>query len=207
MSESFDQLYGKKGIDTSYERETFTYRPTWKYEKKDLDQLLREEIKQSIERARTFTIAQNLLEYDELIADIGQMLRDLESRNPKEKIEKLKEHLSQKDYRALFAFEREHSSYQDTGDYELYSLLFHMKESLQVRRDFIDRHFRTQITHETEIKKIEEAERKSIEEWEYLEAKVMEGYALLAQQDEDEIHPADDTSLFINTHELNYEIL
>lgn len=209
MSETFETLYGNKGIDTPYEREKVTYRPELNYTKQNLNEILRPEMKQSIERARTFTIGQNLSEYDELIAEIDQILKDLEARNSADLISKLKEMLSQKQFKEIIAFEREQSGYRQTGDFEMYSLLFNMKESMSVRRDFIDERFRTQFTSETEIEKIQEAEEAAIGEWEQLEAKVLESYNELTSHEnhDDEDFSIQDESLSTSMPELNYEIL
>jgi hypothetical protein len=202
MSETFEQLYGNKGIDTPYERKQITYLPELNYNKRDLNEILRPETKQAIERARTFTINQNLSEYDELIADIDQVLKDLEARNDKGLIGKLKEMLSQKQFKEIIAFEREQSGYSQTGDFEIYSLLYNMKDSMSVRRDFLDDRFRTQITNETDIEKIQEAEESAIGEWEQLEAKVLESYKTLTESDSDQ-----DDSHSTSVQDLNYEVL
>lgn len=209
MSNStFDELYGNKGIDTPYERETVTYRPNMRYTKEDIHGALRPEVKQSIERARTFTISHNLSEYDELIQEVDRMLRDIEARNPKENMTRLNGMLSKKQFKEIISFEKQQSSYTQTGDYELYSLLFHMKESMQVRREFLDQRFRTQFTNETDIQKIEEAELKAIDEWEQLEAQAMDGYARMATYDEDNHeHSMGEDSLSGSQEQLDYEQL
>jgi hypothetical protein len=209
MAESFDQLYGNRGIDTTYEREKITYRPDLNYKKQKINELLRPEVKQSIERARRFTISNNLSDYDELIAEINQMLTDIEARNSKELIDQLKEMLAQKKYKEVATFERAYSGYNQTGDFELYSLLYYIKESAGVRREFIDGKFRTQLTGETEIELIQQAETDSIDNWELLEAKVIQGYQEMAhhEEDEDHVHPSDDDSLFMNNEELSYDAL
>lgn len=208
MSETFENLYGNKGIDTPYEREKITYKPEIKYAKKDLNEILRPETKQAIERARTFTISQNLSEYDELIADIDKMLKDIEARNNTTLVGELKELLSTKEYKAVLVFERTHSGYDATGDFELYSMLSNMKDSLSVRRDFIDDRFRTQITGESDIEKIQEAEEAAISEWEQLEATTLEKYQELSllHDHEDEMSIQDE-SLSTMLPELTYEEL
>lgn len=207
--ETFDQLYGNKGIDTDYERDTITYRPNLKYTKESIQTLLFPDIQQSIERARTFTISQNLSEYDELIAEVNQMLTDIEARNDVKQMTLLKSYIAQKQFSDLFAFEKEQSGYQQTGDYELYSSLSFMRDSMQTRRDFLDTRFRTQFTDETDLEKITEAESNSIDEWEQLEAKVAESYQGIVNQEEDpnHIHPLDDDSLTTNQEHLNLETL
>lgn len=207
--ETFETLYGNKGIDTPYEREKITYKPDIKYSKKDLREILRPETLNSLERSRTFTISHNLSEYDELIQDIDQMLQDLEARNSASLMSKLKDLLSQKAYKEILVFERENSGYQQTGDFELYTLLYHMKSSAIVRRDFLDERFRTQFTSETEIEKIQEAEEASIREWEQMEALVTEGYKdLVNHHDHDEEDfSIQDESLSAHPTELSYEYL
>lgn len=207
MSEAFDHLYGSKGIDTAYERDLVSYRPNIKYKKEQLSQIIRPEVQQSIERAKTFTISQNLEEYDELIAEIEQMMKDIASRNSKTLIDRLKERLSQKLYKEVMSFESEQSGYSQTGDYELYSLLYNMKASMETRRDFIDDRFRTQITSETDLAEIQAAEAQGIEEWEQLEARTMEGYRLMTNHDEDHAGAFDDDSLVTNLDHLSYEEL
>jgi hypothetical protein len=206
--ERFDDLYGGKGIDTPYEREKITYRPQINYTPKELNAILRPETKQAIERSRTFTISQNLAEYDELIQDIEQILKDLAERNPSQLIEELVSLLTAKKYKEVIDFERQHSGYLQSGDYELYSLLFNMKASCQVRRDFIDERFRTQLTSEQDIQKIQEAEEQAIMGWEQLEADVLESYKkLTVDNHEDEDFSIQDSSLTTSTQELTYEIL
>lgn len=201
--ETFDQLYGKKGIDTPYEREKITYRPHIQYSKEDIHKIVRPEILQSIERARTFTITHNLSEYDELIAEVDQMLKDIESRNTSDLIARLKTMLTDRQYKEVINFERQYSGYNKTGDFELYVLLSNMKESMQVRRNFLDDKFRTQLTSETDIQKIEEAELKSIDDWEQLEAKVVEGYKNLNHDhDEDDVQ---ESLLSVNNAQLSLE--
>lgn len=205
MSESFDKIYGGRGIDTPYEREKVEYRPQLKFKKEQLEFILRPETKQAIERSRTFTISHNLSEYDELIAEVGQMLKDIEARNKPDLMKTLNVYLSERKYKEQFILERQLSGYDQSGDYELYSLLYNMKESMQVRRDFIDNKFRTQITNETSIESIQESEEKSISEWEQLEARVLEGYKdIMNHDDEDEVHPLDDDTLTVNSTHLTY---
>lgn len=205
MSESFDKIYGGRGIDTPYEREKVEYRPQLKFKKEQLEFILRPETKQAIERSRTFTISHNLSEYDELIAEIDQMLKDIEARNKPDLMKTLNVYLSERKYKEQFILERQLSGYDQSGDYELYSLLYNMKESMQVRRDFIDDKFRTQITNETSIESIQESEEKSIGEWEQLEARVLEGYKnIMDHDDEDEVHPLDDDTLTVNSTHLTY---
>jgi hypothetical protein len=208
MTDTFDALYGNKGIDTPYERETLTYHPDFKYNKNDIATILRPEVKQSIERSRTFTISHNLSEYDELIVEINQMLQDLEVRNSKELMSTLKEQLAQHQLKEIIKFAQEQSGYNQTGDFELYTLLCQMKDSLAVRRDFIDNKFRTQLTNETDLEQIQIAENQSIDQWEQLEAKVLDGYKTLVNYNEDDhVHPIDDDSLFPNKQEMNYEVI
>lgn len=205
MSESFDKIYGGRGIDTSYEREKVEYRPQLKFKKEQLEFILRPETKQAIERSRTFTISHNLSEYDELIAEVDQMLKDIEARNKPDLMKTLNVCLSERKYKEQFILEKQLSGYDQSGDYELYSLLYNMKESMQVRRDFIDNKFRTQITNETSIESIQESEEKSISEWEQLEARVLEGYKdIMNHDDEDEVHPLDDDTLTVNSTHLTY---
>jgi len=208
-NEEFDQVYGSKGIDTLYEREAITYRPVIKYKKDQLAVLIREEIQQSIERSRTFMISNNLSDYDELIEEVDQMLKDIEERNPKDLISSLKSLLQGKKVNEVITFEREHCGYRQTGDFELYTLLYNMKQSMQTRRDFLDERFRTQITDETELTEIEKAESSSIDEWEQLEAQVNQAYQELAKhgEDDDHYHPLDDDSLSFNIEHLNYDEL
>ena len=208
-NEEFDKVYGSKGIDTLYEREAITYRPVIKYKKDQLAVLIREEIQQSIERSRTFMISNNLSDYDELIEEVDQMLKDIEERNPKDLISSLKSLLQGKKVNEVIAFEREHCGYRQTGDFELYTLLYNMKQSMQTRRDFLDERFRTQITDETELTEIEKAESSSIDEWEQLEAQVNQAYQELAKhgEDDDHYHPLDDDSLSFNIEHLNYDEL
>jgi hypothetical protein len=183
---TIDQLYGNKGIDTKYEHELITYRPDLSFSRDDINVLVRPEVQQSIERSKTFTISHNLSEYDELIAEVNTMLEDIKARNQQSSIEKLHSMLSDRQTKEIIAFERNNSGYQQTGDYELYSLLFNMKESMSTRRDFIDEKYRTQITSETDIEKIQEAELSSISGWEQLEAGVIQGYKNLAEVDEED---------------------
>ncbi len=207
MSEAIDNIYGGKGIDTLYEREKITYRPDIRYSKEKLSMIIRPEVQQSIERSRTFMISQSLSEYDELIQEVDQMLEDIKERNQNDLFVQFQNTLNEKKIKEIISFERNQSGYKQTGDFELYSILYFMKESMQVRRDFIDDRFRTQITDETEIEKIEEAEELSISDWEQLEAKVNEGYRFLAEHDEDEIyaHPSENDSLTSHSDFITYE--
>lgn len=209
LEESFDKLYGNKGVDTKYERDQIEYRPDINYKKEQLQQILSPDIQQSIERSRTFTITHNLIEYDELVREIDQMLVHIEERNNKSLMAELKSSLIERDLKGIISFERKQSGYNQTGDFELYSLLYHMRDSAQTRRDFIDDMFRTQITNETEIDKIEEAEELSIRNWEQLEARVLDGYEALAYHDHDEEHakPHDSDSLTTSSVMLSYEEL
>ncbi len=207
MSETIDKLYGGEGIDTSYERERITYRPDIRYSKDKLSMIIRPEVQQSIERSRTFTISQNLSEYDELIHEVDQMLKDIENRGSRSLFDQFKNLLSDKKIKEIISFERNQSGYTQTGDFELYSILYFMKDSMQGRRDFIDNRFRIQITNETELEKIEEAEEVSISEWEQLEARVMEGYRFLAEHDDEDdyAHPSDEDSLVSHIDYITYE--
>lgn len=206
MTNSFESLYGKQGIDTPYEREQFTYRPDLSYTKEYIRQILPQEIQQQIERSRTFKLSQVLMDYDELIKDIEQMLSDIEERNNPDKMRELKSLLKNKDYKELSTFEKENSNYNQTGDFEMYSMLFQLRETLVLRREFLDNRFRTQITNQTEIEDIQQAEDHLIDEWEQIEAKTLEGYQKLMEH-EDEGDAIDDESGSTQIPFLNYEDL
>lgn len=208
MADSFDKVYGSRGIDTTYEREQITYRPNIAYQKEKIRALLTVETKQSIERARRFTISNNLSEYDELIAELEQMLKDIEARNDAGLMEQLKSLLAAESYQEVATFESTNTGYSQTGDFELYTVLYMMKGSLNTRRGFIDERFRTQITSETEIDLITEAEIASIDNWELLEAQVMQGYSELGhhEDDDEEVHAAED-NIFPDNTEISYEYL
>lgn len=204
---AYEALYGSSGIDTNYEREQIEYRPDLSYKKEDAIQNLQPDIKNNIERSRRFTISQSLLDYDELLKEIDIILKDLEKRNNKKLIGDLIEHLKQKRIKEAAVLEKDNCGYKQTGDLEIYSLLFHIKESISSQREFLDERFKTQFTDETDPEKIEEAEAKSIDEWELLEAQVLEGYSLLANHDEDDEQPIMDERLFPNIQDLNYDVL
>ncbi|MCD7910974.1 hypothetical protein KC480_05470 [Bacillus velezensis] len=208
-NEQIDKVYGNKGIDTSYEREVITYRPVIKFEKEKLSALLHEETQQSIERSRTFMISRNLAEYDELILEVDQMLQDIAARNQTDLVSLLTSLLIDKKINEVITFEREQCGYKQTGDFELYTLLYNMKQSMQIRRDFLDERFRVQFTNETEISEVEEAEANSINEWEQLEAQVNHAYQDMTDHDEDDdhFHPLDDDTLSYNIEHLNYDEL
>lgn len=204
---SYELLYGSRGIDTEYERDKVEYRPNIGYTKEVVIQNLQPEVKSIIERSRRFTVSQSLLDYDELIKEIDIILQDLEKRNDKKLIDKLVEHLKQKRIKEAALLEKEQCGYKQTGDLEIYSLLFNIKESISAQREFIDNRFKVQFTDETDLEKIEAAELKAIDDWELLEAQVLEGYSLLAEHDEDDEQPIMDENLFPNIQDLNYDVL
>ncbi|HDX9713158.1 hypothetical protein PDL03_19185 [Bacillus cereus] len=207
MKNAYEELYGSKGIDTNYEREKIEYRPSIGYTKEMAIQNLQPQVKGIIERSRKFTVSQSLLDYDELINEVNVILKDIKERNDNQLIDKLTENLKQRRVKEAALLEKEYCGYKQKGDLELYSLLFNIKESITSQREFIDSRFRVQFTNESDLEKIEKAELKSIEEWEFLEAQVLEGYSILAEAHEDDEEPIMDENLFPNIRELNYEVL
>jgi hypothetical protein len=162
---ALEDLYGKQGIDTPYEREKIEYRPELKPQKNRHDMRIDPKIIQKIERSRDFTIARTLMDYDQLIQEIEALMAIIEKRNQTEAFASYLQHLQAGSYKDIIDDEEAFSGIRGSGDMEIYTILYRMKKSCELRRSFVDEHFRTQITDRTDSKEITEAEYQSIDNW------------------------------------------
>jgi hypothetical protein len=160
-----EEIYGKQGIDTPYEREKVDYHPQLSYPEKEKYSRITPQVIQQIERSKDFTISQTLMDYDLLIEEIQNFLGVIDSRNSSDDFKTYKQDLISNKLPQIIEDENKLCGYDGSGDVEMYTILSRMKDSCVSRRDFIDRHFRIQLTNETDMQLIQDQEEQSIQNW------------------------------------------
>ncbi|QHW35679.1 hypothetical protein GZH47_32800 (plasmid) [Paenibacillus rhizovicinus] len=172
--EEMDELYGKTGIDTPYEREQVMYRPQVVMPDRERIAMVNPNTIIKIERAKDFTIAQSLIDYDALSKAIEAIMQTIEGRQATADFKAYKGDLAAGDSAKIIAWEDKYSDHHGAPDYEVYTILFHMKKSVDSRRSFIDTHYRNQITDERNVEDLLNAEHSSIAGWTQMELKFLE---------------------------------
>jgi hypothetical protein len=160
-----EELYGGKGIDTPYEREKVEYQPHLEYPGNERYYRLDPQIIRKIERSKEFSLAQTLMDYDQLIDEFQALLDELEKRNDKPLFHEMIQALNNKKYQDAMKDEDQLSGPRDTSDAELYVICYRIKASCVRRRNFLDQHYRSQLTNETDMQLVQEAEQQSINDW------------------------------------------
>jgi hypothetical protein len=189
-----DEFFGGKGIDTPYERELIDPDIHIEWPEKRSEYQVMPDVMNLIERSREFRLSKALMNYQWLYDEIQSLLGVIEERNQqnsrfKEYHNALKD--PSKSLQELIIMEDQYSTYMDSCDIELYGLLYRIGESIRVRMTFLDEFFRTQLTEETNLELIEQAELSSIAEWERIENSITAFYLELS----DEIDETADTSI------------
>lgn len=182
--------YGSKGIDTEYERGKVNYQPKIQYPKKEYVRTLSPETMLLIERSKEFTISQALIDYDDLIHRIHELMGEIQTRFNREVLSQFERALQEMNWDTVRKLEDEYGDHRGTSDLEIYTILYFMGRSCERRREFLDQHFRTQITTETDMEDIKEKELEKIEAWletEYESQRLEdELFQLYAEEDHDE---------------------
>lgn len=183
-----EELYGKKGIDTPYERERIEYKPSVEYPEQDRYFTIPPKTELRIERARDFSITQSMFDYDTLTDQITELMQVIEARNQTGEFTIFKKNLETNQVKNALEEEDRSSHIRGTGDFEVYSVLYRMKSSVVSRRAFLDAHYRNQITSEKDIEKIAEKEDESIEQWVQLENEFLQAKSELNRLYNDDYH-------------------
>ncbi len=176
--------YGEAGIDTSYERSLINYSPKLKFPEKTGSFDLSPEVVIQILRSEDFMVSKTILGYKDLINKIEEYMNIIKRRNNRSHFQSYLDVLKERSIEEVFKKEEEVSGYQGIPDYEIYTILYLMKESLEDQVDFIDERYRVQFTGRSEDQEIVEDEIKSINEWIAIEYDLMEAYEEVSHADE-----------------------
>jgi len=182
-----NELFGKKGIDTEYEREFFETPPHLEFHARILNAPLFPDVKQNIVRAKDFTVSKSIMDYQSLIDRIQKLLDILQDRNLSNEFQVLLGLLSNEPppMNDIIQHEEQYNTIaQDNGDLELYTILFRVKNTLNKRVNFIMDYLKNQFSSADEVKKIEEDELVSIQKWFEKEVQLSNFYHEMAH-DED----------------------
>lgn len=171
-----ETLFGQKGIDTPYERELIDHNPQIEFPQKKSTYQISRDTFLTIERSKEFLISQAILDYQELVDRLDDLLVTIEIRTHTDTLEALKERLANKKFHDVMEMENEITSYDVTGDYEVYTILYRMRDSAYTRMEFLSGNYRTQFTEETDSDLATEAELNAIMEWEKAELDLNEAY-------------------------------
>lgn len=178
-------VYGNRGIDTQYEREKIKYRPHLIYPDRESKYPMSDEAIVQISRAIDFSIGEVIVNYNKLIEKITELLNTIEERNPDDDFAEYLSVLKKNELNKIIEAEKKHSDYYGAVDYEVYTILYFMRESIQKRVEFIDENYRTLITSRTEEDEILEDEMSSINEWIKTEYDLAEAYEKVMHEEED----------------------
>jgi hypothetical protein len=205
-----DMIFGGQGIDTPYEREKIDYDPKLEWPVKESTYRITDEVMLSLERTRDFQMTRAVMDYNLLISQIEELLKAIENRNQNDKFRTYKVILETKSPIEVTNFERENSGHLDTGDFEIYTILFRMKASLSKRVDFLSTHFLKQIAEEDDVELVAQKEQESIADWEKTEIELGAIYEDLAHDEEirsDSNHPLNKQLLILEHKKRELENL
>jgi hypothetical protein len=174
MIMDLDELYGKPGIDTPYEREKITYRPHVAMSDQDRFYRIHPSTILRIERSKDFTISRSLIDYDALAKEIEELMGVIKERHKGADLNQYQESLKNGAHKEVIAWEDKFSGHRGTPDIEIYTMLARMKASVESRRDFLDLHYRNQITSDRHVDQVKQREEQSIDEWIQMEIKFQE---------------------------------
>jgi hypothetical protein len=198
-----EELFGKPGIDTPYEREVITYHPVIERPENERFYKIPPQIIQKIERAKDFTISKSLSDYDQLIGDIENLMDIIEQRNQTADFADYKKSLEAGDYKKILEYENKLCGYRGSGDAEIYTMLYHMKKSCVERRNFIDQYFRSQITNEQDFAIIQQKETEMIDQWAAAESQFIQLTEDIREAYRENYHDDDDGAV-VETNNIAY---
>lgn len=179
-----EKWYGQKGIDTEYERSRIAYRPNLIYPERESAYPMAEETILQISRSQDFMISKAIINYRKLLEKIEELLSEIEAREPNQTFYAYLDLLKANKLEEVFDIEREQSGYQGNLNFEMYTMLYKMKQSIETQILFLDEYYRTQFTDESEEEKMFQAEMDSIKEWIKAEYDVSASYDQLTHGDE-----------------------
>lgn len=171
-----EEWYGQSGIDTEYERYLIKYRPNLIYPEREAKYPLHPDVILQISRSQDFLISRAILDYRTLAERIRELLEIIENRQHNSIFETYLTHLHNKEMDHVFEIEKEYSGYHGQLDFEIYTMLYQMLLSIEEQEKFLDEHFRTQVTNETEDEEMFKAELEAINEWIKIEYDISEKY-------------------------------
>ncbi|WDI05146.1 hypothetical protein PUW25_25395 (plasmid) [Paenibacillus urinalis] len=160
-----EDIFGQRGIDTSYERNQVNYRPDLKMPKKDRFFRINPATVQKIIRSEDFTITSVLKGYSELVERMNVLMKMIEDRNQTPSFFEYKGILESGDQSRIIEQEDILCGPRASGDAEIYTILYRMKASCSMQFEFVDGHYRTQITGNAEVSAVEESEANMINQW------------------------------------------
>lgn len=182
-------LFGKKGIDTSYERDLFERRVRLVYPEKEAGVWLPSETMESIQRAREFSVTNVISGYEELLARIEELMAHIDSEmNGRAPFMALKALLVEKGYvKETIALENENSMIRDTARFELYTILYRLKKSITEQVDFQYTNYASQFIEGRSLEDLSLVENNSISYMAELENKQITSHVGHAHDEEEEI--------------------
>ncbi|RHW31977.1 hypothetical protein [Oceanobacillus profundus] len=163
--ENHQRWYGNKGIDTPYERSLIYYRPNLVFPEKESSHPMTLDVIRQISRSQDFMMTSAILDYRALAERIQELLNMIFGRAESSSFSEYLELLNENKLTEVIEFENSHNGYDGTLDYELYTMLYLMKKSVEEQADFLDENYRTQYTDKTEDEQMIEAEGESINNW------------------------------------------
>lgn len=192
-------LFGKKGIDTSYERDLFERRVQLIYPEKDGGVWLPSDLMENIQRARTFSISSVIYGYDKLLERVISLMKHIEIKlNSNDNFNQMLMELQKSGYNTeVIKIENQHSDIRGIIDFEVYSILFRLKGSIEKQIDFQYNHYASQFIEGRSLEDLQLVEDNSI--------------SVLAQMQNDlytgHHHHHEDEEILINEEEKKQAII
>ena len=157
-------LFGKKGIDTSYERDLFERRVKLTYPEKDGGAWLPSDLMENIQRAREFSVSNVIGGYELLRERISVIMKHIESEMKNNgDFGKYKTLLETTGYKAeAIDVENANSEIRGHSFFELYGILFRLKHSIENQIDFQYNHYASQFIEGRSLEDLALAEENSI---------------------------------------------
>jgi len=176
MSEKEKELYGSYGIDTDYERALLNYRPLLEYTPESRKNEIDLRSVNLINRSYDFMVSRSILDYRNLLEKLDALLKEIASREKTKEFKEYLNALSTNDLEKTFKIEEENSKYDQTLNYELHTMLYFMRKSIDERIVFLEDNMRTQVSDKTDDEEAMQDEINSIAEWAKLEYDITAAY-------------------------------
>lgn len=157
-------LFGKKGIDTSYERDLFERRVTLAYPEKEDSFWLPSNITEEIQRAREFSISNVIAGYEDLLERIVRVIDFIEKEKSSDsEFSLFIKSIETTGYsKETINIENKNSDIRSDTHYEIYSIASRLKQSISNQIDFQYDNYASQFIEGRSLENLRIAENNSI---------------------------------------------
>lgn len=157
-------LFGKKGIDTSYERDLFERKVTLAYPEKDNSVWLPSNITEEVQRAREFSVSNVISGYEDLLERIVRAINFIEKEKGSDpNFSLFIKSIDTTGYsKETIKIENDNSDIRSDIQYEIYSIARRLEKSISNQIDFQYDNYASQFIEGRSLEDLKLAENNSI---------------------------------------------